>query len=75
MRFAIDYFKKSVEAELLVTITEKRTTNFVKKNILCQYGILCTIITENGRQFNNDNFREFYEKLKVKNYYSSPIHP
>ncbi|KAH9658287.1 Ribonuclease H [Citrus sinensis] len=72
---AIDYFTKWVEAEPLATITEKRTTDFIQKNIICRYGVPHTIITDNGRQFDNDKFREFCRKLKIKNCYSSPAHP
>ena len=30
---------------------------------------------DNGRQFGNPKFREFYAELGIKNYYSSPAHP
>ena len=46
---AIDYFKKWVEAEALLTITEARIQNFVWKNIICRFGIPLTIISDNGR--------------------------
>ena len=46
---AIDYFKKWVEVEALLTITEARIQNFVWKNIICRFGIPLTIISDNGR--------------------------
>ena len=64
-----------MEAEPLATITEKRTTDFIQKNIICRYGVPHIMITDNGRQFDNDKFREFCRKLKIKNCYSSPAHP
>ena len=64
---AIDYLTKWVEAEPLATITEKRTTDFIKKNIICRYGVPYIIITNYGRQFNNNNFREFCRKCEIKN--------
>ena len=62
---AIDYFKKWVEVEALSQITEKKTTGFVWKNIICRYGIPYAIITDNWRQFDNHNFREFCQNLGV----------
>uniref|UniRef100_A0A2N9IAL2 Uncharacterized protein n=1 Tax=Fagus sylvatica TaxID=28930 RepID=A0A2N9IAL2_FAGSY len=71
----IDYFTKWVEAEPLATITEKNIRGFVWKAIICRFGIPRTLISDNGRQFDNSPFREFYEKLGIHNHYSSPGHP
>ena len=30
---------------------------------------------DNGKQFDNPKFRDFYAELGIKNYYSSPAHP
>ena len=32
-------------------------------------------MSDNGKQFDNLNFRDFCVKLGIKNYYSSPGHP
>ena len=72
---AIDYFTKWVEAEALATITEARIQNFVWKNIICRFGIPLTIISDNGRQFDSQGFRDFCSGLGIKNQYSSPRHP
>ena len=44
----IDYFMKWVEAEALTTITEAKVQSFVRKNIVCRFGIARTIISDNG---------------------------
>ena len=31
-------------------------------------------MSDNGKQFNNPKFRDFYAELGIKNYYSSPAH-
>ena len=72
---AVDYFTKWVEAEALATITEARIQNFVWKNIICRFGIPLTIISDNGRQFDSQGFRDFCSGLCIKNQYSSPRHP
>ena len=72
---AIDYFTKWVEAEALATITEARIRSFVWKNIICRFGIPLTIISDNGRHFDSQGFREFCLNLGIKNQFSSPGHP
>ncbi|XP_024035481.1 uncharacterized protein LOC127899240 [Citrus sinensis] len=62
---AIDYFTKWVEVGALSQITERKTTDFIWKNIIYRYGIPYTIITNNGKQFDNGNFREFCQNLGV----------
>jgi transposase InsO family protein len=60
-----------VEAEPLATITEKNIRGFVWKAIICIFGIPRAFISDNGRQFDNSPFREFYEELGIHNHYSS----
>ena len=52
----IDYFTKWVEAEALATITEKNVRRFVWRNIICRYGILRVLVSDNEKQFDNDSF-------------------
>ena len=33
------------------------------------------MVSDNGKQFDNDSFRDFYSQLGIKNHYSSPAHP
>ena len=70
----IDYFTKWVEVEALTTITEKKIHNFVWRNIICRYRISRVLVSDNGKQFDNDSFRDFCSQLGIKNYYSSPAH-
>jgi len=55
----IDYFTKWVEVEVLATIMEKNVRNFVWKKIICRYGIPRVLVLDNGKQFDNDAFRDF----------------
>ena len=70
----IDYFTKWVEAKALATIMEKNIRRFVWKNIICRYGIPRVLVFDNGKQFDNNAFRDFYSELRIKNHYSSPTH-
>ena len=71
----IDYFMKWVEAEALATIIEKNIQNFVRKNIVCRYGIPRVLVLDNRKQFDNKAFRDFFSQLGIRNHYSSPAHP
>ena len=71
----VDYFTKWVEAEPLATITEQKVRNFVWRSIICKFGIPKSLVSNNGKQFDNPKFRDFYAELRIKNYYSSPAHP
>ena len=50
----IDYFTKWVEAKALANITEKNIQNFVWRCIVCRFGIPRVLISDNGKQFDND---------------------
>ena len=71
----INYFIKWMEAKALAIIMEKNIRSFIWKNIICKYGIPRVLVSNNGKQFDNSAFREFYSELGIKNHYSSPAHP
>ena len=53
---AVDYFTKWAEAEPLTSITERKTTEFIWKNLICRFGIPYAIVSDNGKQFDNEKF-------------------
>ena len=59
----------------MATITEKNIRSFVWMCIICRFGIPRVLVSDNGRQFDNDYFRDFCSQLGIKNHYSSPAHP
>ena len=71
---AVDHFTKWAEAEPLATITEQKIRNFLWRSIICRSGIPRALVSDNGKQFDNAKFRDFYAELRIKNYYSSPAH-
>ena len=70
---AVDYFTNWVEAEALTSITPLKIKGFVYRNIVCQYGVPHTIILDNGKQFDCNEFNEFYENLQIKKAFSSVL--
>ncbi|KAH9779432.1 protein SRG1 [Citrus sinensis] len=72
---AVDYFTKWIEVETLSRIIENKITDFMWRNIVCRYGIPYALIEDNGRQFDNHNFREFCQNLGIKLKFCSLAHP
>ncbi|KAI9153391.1 hypothetical protein LWI28_010675 [Acer negundo] len=71
----IDYLTRWVDAKALVRITKKKTISFVKEDIVCRFGTLMAIITDLGKQFDNANFREFFEDRNIDLRFASVAHP
>ena len=64
-----------MKVEALATITEKNIRSFVWRCIICRFGIPRVLVSNNGKQFDNDAFRDFCSQLGIRNHYSSPAHP
>ncbi|KAL2455212.1 Rve domain-containing protein [Abeliophyllum distichum] len=58
---AIDYFTKWVEAEPMMKITEANTSRFIWKSIICRFGIPNSLVSDNGKQFDNKKIRELVQ--------------
>ena len=58
----VDYFTKWTEAEPLASIKVKKSLDFVIKNIVCRYGLPRKVASDNGTQFESDEFTGFCEK-------------
>ena len=50
----IDYFTKWVGAESYASVTKSVVARFIKKEIICRYGLPKRIISDNGQNLNND---------------------
>ena len=55
----IDYFTKWVEDEALATITEKNVQSFIWECIVCRFGIPRVLVSNNGKQVDNNSFQDF----------------
>nr|GEV86972.1 reverse transcriptase domain-containing protein [Tanacetum cinerariifolium] len=71
---AINYFTKWVEAKLVATITGNQVKKFVWDNILCRFGLPGEITSKNGKQFRNNPFKDWCEKLNIKQRFTSVKH-
>ena len=72
---AIDYFTKWVEAEPLAQITERKMEDFIQKSIIFRFRLPHTIITDNGRQFDNQDFKDFCARFHIRHRLTSVGHP
>ena len=60
---------KWAEAKPLATITEQKVCKFVWR-----FGIPKALISDNGKRFDNQKFKNFCVELGIKNYYLCPAH-
>nr|CAE03827.1 OSJNBb0013J13.4 [Oryza sativa Japonica Group] len=72
---AVEYFSRWIEAEPLGAITSAAVQKFVWKNIVCRFGMPKEFITDNGKQFDSDKFREMCEGLNLEIRFASIAHP
>ena len=50
----INYFIKWIEVALYASVTKSVVARFIKKEIICRYGLPKRIISDNGLNLNND---------------------
>lgn len=72
---AIDYFTKWVEAISLVAIIMNNTARFIRRDIICRYGVPNKIITDNATNFVGKDLKLLCKKFKIHHYISSPYIP
>nr|GEU49460.1 reverse transcriptase domain-containing protein [Tanacetum cinerariifolium] len=64
-----------IEAKAVATITGGQVKKFVWDNIVCRFGILGEIISDNGKQFADNPFKDWCYKLNSTQRFASVKHP
>jgi transposase InsO family protein len=72
---AVDYFTKWIEEEPTATITGKVVQKFLETSIVSRFGVRKALISDNGRQFDSPEVREYCEMLHIKHLFTSVYHP
>ncbi|XP_050919772.1 uncharacterized protein LOC127137345 [Lathyrus oleraceus] len=72
---AIDYFTKGVEAVSYANLTRQVVTRFLKKEIICHYGVPNKTITDNGSNLNNKLLKDLCTNFMIEHHNSSPYRP
>ena len=68
----IDYFTKWLEATSYASVTKSVVARFIKREIICRYGLRERIISDNGLNLNNDMIMEICTRFKIKHHNSVP---
>ncbi|GJX09467.1 reverse transcriptase domain-containing protein [Tanacetum coccineum] len=55
---AVDYFTKWIEAKPVTIITDNQVKKFVWDNIVCRFGLPGEIVSDNGKQFRDNPFKD-----------------
>ncbi|GKE49964.1 reverse transcriptase domain-containing protein [Tanacetum coccineum] len=71
----VDYFTKWIEAKPVATITVSQVKKFVWDNIVCRFGLPGEIISNNEKPFRDNPFKDWCEKLNIKQRFASVKHP
>nr|XP_012466366.1 unnamed protein product [Gossypium raimondii] len=71
----IDYFTKWVEAASYANITKSAVSKFLKKEIICRYGMPVRIISDNALNLNNSAIAEVCSQFGIRHHNSSPYRP
>ncbi|GJZ44311.1 reverse transcriptase domain-containing protein, partial [Tanacetum coccineum] len=72
---AMDYFTKWIEAKDVATISISQVKKFVWDNIVCRSRLPGEIISDNGKQFSGDPFKDWCEKLNIIQRFALVKHP
>ncbi|XP_027177879.1 uncharacterized protein K02A2.6-like [Coffea eugenioides] len=72
---AIEYFIKWVEVASYKHVTKKVVSNFLRNNIICRFGVLETLITDNAKNLNNDMVDGLCEQFNIRHRNSAIYRP
>ncbi|XP_043693051.1 uncharacterized protein LOC122643499 [Telopea speciosissima] len=74
MVVVVDYFTKGVEVEALAIISATKVWKFFLHSFIYRYGIPRTLITNNGKQF-EQKLKEFSDRYEIQLHKTSVAHP
>jgi len=72
---AIEYFTKWIEAESVAQITTHKIQHFVWKNIVCRFGVLKRLVSDNDTQFASQQLGKLCSEVGIKQVFASVEHP
>nr|GEX53423.1 reverse transcriptase domain-containing protein [Tanacetum cinerariifolium] len=72
---AMDYFTKWIEAKHVATITDNQIKKFVWDNIVCRFSLPSEVISNYGKQFRDNTFKDWCENLNICQRFASVKHP
>ncbi|GJX48810.1 reverse transcriptase domain-containing protein [Tanacetum coccineum] len=72
---AMDYFTKWIKENFVATITGNQVKKFMWDNIVCRFGLLGEIVSDNGKKFSDNPFKDWCDKLNITQRFASVKHP
>ncbi|GKE08049.1 reverse transcriptase domain-containing protein [Tanacetum coccineum] len=66
---------KPCEAKAVATISGGQVKKFVWDNIVCRFGLPREIVSDNGKQFNDNPFKDWCGRLNITQLFASVKHP
>ena len=72
---AINYFTKWVKAASYASIRRSLVVRFIKREIICRYGLQRKIIMDNGTNLDNKMMEEMCEEFKIQHHNSTLYRP
>jgi hypothetical protein len=72
---AVEYFTKWIEARPVTTITSATIRKFFWQQIICRFGMPKELTVDNGKQFDCQDFKEYYRSIGTKLHFASVYHP
>ena len=72
---ATKYFTKWVKAISLKKATGPTVANFIREYIICRFGILHKIVTDNDTPFVNKDVWKLLDHRHIKHHKSTPYYP
>jgi hypothetical protein len=70
----VEYFSKWIEARPVQRITSQEIQKFFWQSIMCRFEVPCEATIDNGKQFDNTDFRRFCFNLGSKLCFTSVYH-
>nr|GEU64905.1 reverse transcriptase domain-containing protein [Tanacetum cinerariifolium] len=71
---AMDYFTKWIEVKAVTIITDNQVKKFVWDNIVCHFGLPGEIVSDNDKQFSDNPFKDWCDKLNITQQFASVKH-
>ncbi|GJZ20663.1 reverse transcriptase domain-containing protein [Tanacetum coccineum] len=68
------YDTQWIEVKAVATITGSQVKKFVWDNIVCRFGLLGEIVSDNGKHFSDNSFKDWCEKLNITQRFASVKH-
>ncbi|GJZ84253.1 reverse transcriptase domain-containing protein [Tanacetum coccineum] len=71
----MDYFTKWIDSKAVATISGGQVKEFVWDNIMCRFGLSGEIVSDNGKQFSDNPFKDWCKKLNITQRFALVKHP